>query len=111
MFATIHKNLHRKEIASSVSKSSFYRWLNGNTPHLKNLSACDAFLGTKITLEYARKFSAVALQLSQTYEAAKVGMILDKSYLCECDKTLLGDYHKDRIWRTLNADDGVHDEY
>ena len=102
MFATIHKNLHRKEIAASVSKSAFHRWLNGGSPHLKNLSACDAILGTNITIEYARKFTSVALQLSQTSEADKITMILAKSYLNDGDKKLLGDHHKKRIWRDIS---------
>lgn len=110
MFALIHKNLHRKEIAASLSKTAFHRWLNGGTPHLKNLSNCDAILGTNITIEYARKFSAVALQLFQTNEVDKVHIILSKSYLNDDDKSLLGDHHKKRIWRKLAlVDDGVHD--
>lgn len=111
MFATIHKNLHREEIATSVSKKTFYRWLNGGSPHLKNLSACNFILNTDITIEYARKFCTVALQLSQTNEAAKVSKILENSYLSIDDTSLLGDHHKKRIWREISVDDGIHEEY
>jgi len=102
MFALIHKNLHRDEIAIFISKTTFHRWLNGGTPHLWHLNELDKVFKTNITIAYAQKFSSVALQLAQTKELAKVSEILSTSGLDADEISLLGDYHKKRIWKKMN---------
>jgi len=110
MFALIHKNLHRDEIAIFISKTTFHRWLNGGTPHLWHLNALDKALKTNTTIAYVQKFSNVALQLSQTNELSKVSEILSTSGLNDDEKSLLGDHHKRRIWRKLNKKLPLFDE-
>ncbi|MGE4396073.1 MAG: hypothetical protein AB7D34_01310 [Sulfurimonas sp.] len=99
MFALIHKNLYREKIATFVSKTTFHRWLNGGSPHLAHLSACDEILNTDSTVAYVRKFTGVAKQLSETNELQKVNEILKISGLEKDDITLLENHHKNRIWR------------
>lgn len=99
MFALIHKNLYREKIATFVSKTTFHRWLNGGSPHLAHLSACDEILNTDSKIAYVRKFSSVAKQLSETNELQKVNEILKVSGLEKDDMTLLENHHKNRIWR------------
>lgn len=102
MFALIHSNLHRQKIAIFVSKTTFHRWLNGGSPHLKHLAACDEILNTETTIAYVKNFNHVALQLSQTKDLAKISKIIETSNLSSDDKSLLGDHHKKRVWREHN---------
>lgn len=98
MFALIHKNLRTDRVAIFISKSTFYRWLNGTKPMLWHLSALDEAFKTNTSLAYVRKFSNMALQLSVTNETTKVVELLSSCSLLEEDKKLLGNYHKNRIW-------------
>lgn len=99
MFAPIYSNLHRSIIATNASKTTFYRWLCGATPNLKLLATLDDKLGIKLDILYVNKFNKTAKQLTQTNEFDKITEILSLSGLGLEDKALLGDYHKNRIWK------------
>lgn len=102
MFAKLQQNLHREMIATHISKSSFYRWLNGGEPHFALLSKANRLLSTDTTLNYVDRFYTAAKQLSQTNELNKVKGIVDKAYLKDDDAKLLKEHHLKRIWRETN---------
>jgi len=99
MFAKIHKNLYTDKVAIFISKTTFYRWLNGMSPNLWHIAALDESLQTNTTIAYARIFTSTALQLSKTSSLQTVKEIVAKAKLDEEDKTLLAEHHKKRIWR------------
>jgi len=99
MFAPIYTNLHNSITATNAVKTTFYRWLCGATPDLKILAILDYKLGIKLDIPYVNEFVKTAKQLSDTNELAKIHELLSVSRLGGDDKKLLGDYHKNRIWK------------
>lgn len=100
MFASIHKNLYRENIAKIIPNTTFYRWLNGGVPSIPPLAkACDALIIESSSINYVNKFHSVAKKLSTTKEPNKIIEILKVEKLLDEDLKLLKHYHLNRIWR------------
>lgn len=110
LFATIYSNLQSQKIANFLTKTTYYRWLNGSMPHISIIYKCNEILHNDMPLAYIHNFITVASKLKNTNELEKVTEIVKNSSIKEEDKKLLSEYHKRRVWRNANKSLDINDE-
>jgi len=104
MIERIYNNLDYTNSKTGLAKSTFYHWLNGAAIKTTHMAILQNLYNFTVDIYYVYRFTTLAKQLKETNELTKVAEILNTdNTLDQADRTLLADYHINRIYRTFNG--------